>query len=54
MGGEGYHELLHVQLVQKYQISEDIAKHLVSTYGAVRTPSRIHALSGHITSTYNF
>ncbi|KAL1521617.1 hypothetical protein AB1Y20_021276 [Prymnesium parvum] len=34
MGGEGYHELLHVQLVQKYQISEDVAKHLVRTYGA--------------------
>jgi len=34
MGGEGWHELLHVQLVQKYQISEEIAKHLVNTYGA--------------------
>ena len=35
MGGEGYHELLHVQLVQKYGISQDIAKHLCATYGSV-------------------
>jgi len=34
MGGEGYHELLHVQLVQKYGISQDIAKHLCATYGS--------------------
>ena len=34
LGGEGYHELLHVQLVQKYSISDAVAKHLVNTYGA--------------------
>jgi len=60
MGGEGYHELLHVQLVQKYQISDEIAQHLVHTYGAcafavcelmkplARTSSKMGALSdGH-------
>lgn len=34
VGGEGYHPLLHVQLVQKYGVSELTAKHLVNTYGA--------------------
>eukprot|EP00908_Phaeocystis_cordata_P024720 Transcript_7175.p1 GENE.Transcript_7175~~Transcript_7175.p1 ORF type:complete len:744 (-),score=397.36 Transcript_7175:377-2410(-) len=34
MGGEGYHELLHVQLVQKYSISTEMAKHLCHTYGS--------------------
>jgi len=34
IGGDGYHELLYIQLVQKYGISEDIAKHLCHTYGA--------------------
>jgi len=33
IGGEGYHELLHVQLVQKYGIAEDQARHLTATYG---------------------
>jgi len=33
LGGEGYHKLLHVQLVQKYAISEAQAHHLVRTYG---------------------
>ena len=35
LGGEGFHELLYVQLVQKYGVSEQVAKHLVHTYGAV-------------------
>jgi len=34
LGGEGYHKLLYVQLVQKYAISEAQAKHLCHTYGA--------------------
>jgi len=34
MGGEGYHELLHVQLVQKYGISIEMAQHLCNTYGS--------------------
>jgi len=34
LGGEGYHELLYVQLVQNYGVSEKVAKHLVHTYGA--------------------
>jgi len=34
IGGDGYHELLYVQLVQKYGVSEAIAKHLCATYGA--------------------
>jgi len=34
VGGDGFHELLYVQLVQKYGISEDIAKHLAHTYGS--------------------
>lgn len=33
IGGEGYHSLLHVQLVQKYGISTEIADHLCRTYG---------------------
>jgi len=34
LGGEGYHDLLHVQLVQKYGISTEMAQHLCHTYGA--------------------
>jgi len=34
LGGEGYHELLHVQLVQKYGISTEMAHHLCTTYGS--------------------
>jgi len=34
IGGDGYHDLLYVQLVQKYAISEAVAKHLCKTYGA--------------------
>lgn len=34
LGGEGYHDLLHVQLVQKYGISTEMAKHLCATYGS--------------------
>lgn len=34
MGGEGYHDLLHVQLVQKYGISTEMANHLCKTYGS--------------------
>jgi len=34
MGGEGYHSLLHVQLVQKYGISTEMAEHLCNTYGS--------------------
>jgi glycerol-3-phosphate dehydrogenase len=33
LGGEGYHNLLHVQLVQKYGVSTEVAKHLVHAYG---------------------
>eukprot|EP00316_Scyphosphaera_apsteinii_P011598 CAMPEP_0119316294 /NCGR_PEP_ID=MMETSP1333-20130426/39315_1 /TAXON_ID=418940 /ORGANISM="Scyphosphaera apsteinii, Strain RCC1455" /LENGTH=743 /DNA_ID=CAMNT_0007321899 /DNA_START=37 /DNA_END=2268 /DNA_ORIENTATION=+ len=33
MGGDGWHPLLYVQLIQKYGVSEEIAKHLVHTYG---------------------
>lgn len=34
VGGDGYHELLHIQLIQKYGVSEEIAQHLAHTYGA--------------------
>ena len=34
VGGDGYHELLYVQIVQKYGVSEAIARHLTHTYGA--------------------
>ena len=34
VGGDGYHALLYVQLVQKYGISQQIAQHLCHTYGA--------------------
>ena len=34
VGGDGYHELLYVQLVQKYGISQQVAQHLTQTYGA--------------------
>merc|ERR1719353_1794179 len=34
VGGDGYHDLLYVQLIQKYGVSEHIAKHLCHTYGA--------------------
>jgi len=33
LGGEGYHDLLHVQLVQKYNVSVAVAKHLAHAYG---------------------
>lgn len=32
-GGEGYHKSLSIQLIQKYGISEEVAEHLVRTYG---------------------
>ncbi|KAL9184707.1 LOW QUALITY PROTEIN: hypothetical protein ACHAXT_012677 [Thalassiosira profunda] len=32
-GGEGYSESLSVQLIQKYGLAEDVAEHLVKTYG---------------------
>lgn len=32
-GGEGYSESLGIQLIQKYGLMEDVAKHLVKTYG---------------------
>ena len=32
-GGEGYHHSLSIQLIQKYGISEEVAEHLVNTYG---------------------
>ena len=34
LGGEGYHKLLHVQLVQNYHVSEAVAHHLAHAYGA--------------------
>ena len=34
LGGEGYHDLLYVQLVQNYGVSEKVAKHLCHTYGS--------------------
>lgn len=34
LGGDGYHDLLHVQLVQNYNVSEAVAKHLCHAYGA--------------------
>ena len=34
LGGDGYHDLLYVQLVQKYGVSEAVARHLTHTYGA--------------------
>jgi glycerol-3-phosphate dehydrogenase len=33
-GGDGYHDLLYVQLVQKYGVTVDVARHLCRTYGA--------------------
>jgi len=63
LGGDGWHQLMHVQLVQKYGISEAVAKHLVHAYGAAafqvcelakptaRTPSKLGVptdASGHI------
>jgi glycerol-3-phosphate dehydrogenase len=33
LGGEGFHSLLHVQLVQNYNVSEKVAKHLAHAYG---------------------
>ena len=38
VGGDGYHDLMYIQLIQKYGISEDIAKHLCRTYGAPPAP----------------
>lgn len=32
-GGEGYSDTLAIQLIQKYGMSQDVAKHLVNTYG---------------------
>lgn len=32
-GGDGYTESLPIQLIQKYGLMEDVAKHLVKTYG---------------------
>jgi len=34
VGGDGYHDLMYVQVMQKYGLSEDIARHLVKTYGS--------------------
>jgi len=34
LGGEGYHDLLHVQLVQQFGVSDVVAQHLTHTYGA--------------------
>merc|ERR1719230_326913 len=34
VGGDGYHDLLYVQVIQKYGVSEQIARHLCHTYGA--------------------
>jgi len=34
LGGEGYYSLLHVELVQKYNVSEAVARHLAHAYGA--------------------
>jgi len=34
LGGEGYHKLLHVQLVQNYHVSEKVAEHLAHAYGS--------------------
>ena len=34
LGGEGYHKLLYVQLVQNYGVSEAVAKHLTHAYGS--------------------
>jgi len=34
LGGKGYHPLLHVQLVQNYQVSEAVARHLCHAYGS--------------------
>lgn len=32
-GGEGYSECLSIQLIQRYGLMEDVAEHLVKTYG---------------------
>lgn len=32
-GSDGYSESLYIQLIQKYGLMEDVAKHLVKTYG---------------------
>lgn len=34
LGGDGFYSLLHVELVQKYQVSDAVAKHLAHAYGA--------------------
>ena len=34
LGGEGFHPLLHVQLVQNYNVSEAVARHLTHAYGS--------------------
>ena len=34
IGGDGYHDLLYVQIIQKYGLSEPVARHLCHTYGA--------------------
>mmetsp|Transcript_25469 Transcript_25469/g.84846 ORF Transcript_25469/g.84846 Transcript_25469/m.84846 type:complete len:766 (-) Transcript_25469:223-2520(-) len=33
LGGDGFHDLLHVQLVQAYNVSTEVAKHLCHAYG---------------------
>jgi len=33
LGGDGFHSLLHVQLVQAYNVSTEVAKHLCHAYG---------------------
>ena len=33
-GGEGYTESLYIELIQKYGMSQEVAKHLVKSYGA--------------------
>lgn len=32
-GGEGYSKSLHIELIQKYGVSKDVANHLVKAYG---------------------
>jgi len=34
VGGDGFHDLMYVQVMQKYGVSEDIARHLCKTYGS--------------------
>ena len=40
LGGDGFHSLLHVQLVQAYNVSTEVAKHLCHAYGAPQPSKR--------------